>query len=98
MASDRDLVRRYTVTRGNKFRLSKHDPADRPPDGLKDDADFAAKMRGYFERELKDSQQITPALHRQRANLLRRIKWTLSYWLVTSMDYTVTRRLNFVER
>jgi cardiolipin synthase len=63
-----------------------------------DDADFAAKMRGYFERELKDSQQITPALHRQRANLLRRIKWTLSYWLVTSMDYTVTRRLNFVER
>ena len=63
-----------------------------------DDADFAEKMRGYFERELKDSEHITPAVHRQRAHLLRRIKWTLSYWLVTSMDYTVTRRLNFVER
>ena len=25
-------------------------------------------------------------------------KWTISYWLVTSMDYTVTRRLNFNER
>ncbi len=63
-----------------------------------DDADFAAKMRGYFERELKDCEHITPQVHRQRAHLLRRIKWTLSYWLVTSMDYTVTRRLNFVER
>ena len=63
-----------------------------------DDAAFAKKMRGYFERELKNSEHITPTLHRQRANLLRRIKWTLSYWLVTSMDYTVTRRLNFAER
>ena len=25
-------------------------------------------------------------------------KWTISYWLVTSLDYTVTRRLNFIER
>jgi cardiolipin synthase len=63
-----------------------------------DDAGFAKKMRGYFDRELKDSEHITPAVHRQRANLLRRLKWTLSYWLVTSMDYTVTRRLNFAER
>jgi len=63
-----------------------------------DDAGFAKKMRGYFDRELKDSEHITPTVHRQRANLLRRLKWTLSYWLVTSMDYTVTRRLNFAER
>jgi cardiolipin synthase A/B len=63
-----------------------------------DDAGFAKKMRGYFDRELKDSEHITPAVHRQRANLLRRLKWTLSYWMVTSMDYTVTRRLNFAER
>ena len=63
-----------------------------------DDAAFAKKMRGYFDRELKDSEHITPTVHRQRAHLLRRIKWTLSYWMVTSMDYTVTRRLNFAER
>jgi cardiolipin synthase len=62
------------------------------------DATFACLMRSYFEREVQESEQITPELHRQRANLWRRIKWTISYWLVTSMDYTVTRRLNFNER
>jgi len=63
-----------------------------------DDAAFASLMRSYFEREIRESEQITPELHRRRANLWRRIKWTISYWLVTSMDYTVTRRLNFNER
>lgn len=59
------------------------------------DAAFAEAMRGYFERELKDSKWISPALHRRRANLWRRIKWAISHFLVTTMDYTVTRRLNF---
>jgi cardiolipin synthase len=63
-----------------------------------DDAAFAAVMRGYFEREIKDSERITLSLHRRRANLWRRLKWTISYWLVTSFDYTVSRRLNFNER
>jgi cardiolipin synthase A/B len=63
-----------------------------------EDAGFAAAMRRYFDEELKRSERITPELHRQRANLWRRFKWTISYWLVTSMDYTVTRRLNFNER
>lgn len=60
-----------------------------------EDREFAAAMRGYFERELADSERITPELHRQRATVLRRIKWAASYFLVTTMDYTVTRRLNF---
>lgn len=60
-----------------------------------EDAGFAAQMRGYFERELADSERITAELHRKRATLWRRFQWTLSHWLVTSMDYTVTRRLNF---
>jgi cardiolipin synthase len=60
-----------------------------------EDAGFAAAMRGYFERELADSEEITRELHRQRSTLWRRLKWTLSHWLVTTMDYTVTRRLNF---
>jgi cardiolipin synthase len=60
-----------------------------------DDAGFAAQCRDYFERELADSQRITPELHRKRAGWLRRLKWTVSHWLVTSMDYNVTRRLNF---
>ena len=63
-----------------------------------DDAAFAAAMRSYFEREIQDSERITLSLHRRRANLWRRLKWTISYWLVTSFDYTVSRRLNFIER
>lgn len=60
-----------------------------------DDAAFAARMRAYFARELEQCERITPALHRQRASLWRRFRWTVSHFLVTTMDYTVTRRLNF---
>ena len=59
------------------------------------DAGFARLMRDYFERELKDCKRITPALHKQRANPWRRLKWAISHFLVNVMDYTVTRRLNF---
>jgi cardiolipin synthase len=52
-------------------------------------------MRDYFERELEDSLRITPELHKARAGWLRRLKWTVSHWLVTAVDYTVTRKLNF---
>jgi cardiolipin synthase len=60
-----------------------------------EDPAFAGAMRSYFEREMADSEQITLKLHRARANPWRRLRWMLSHWLVTSMDYTVTRRLNF---
>jgi cardiolipin synthase A/B len=59
------------------------------------DAAFADAMRKYVEREIADSRWISPALHKRRANLWRRIKWAVSAFLVTTMDYTVTRRLNF---
>jgi cardiolipin synthase len=62
-----------------------------------EDAGFAADMRRYFEHEMNDSEQITLALHRKRATLWRRFKWTISHWLVTALDYTVTKRLNFKE-
>lgn len=60
-----------------------------------DDADFARQMHRFAEAEMADSMEITPAIHAKRANLWRRFKWAVSHWLVTSMDYTVTRRLNF---
>ena len=60
-----------------------------------EDAGFADQMRGYFERELAQAQEITPALHRKRSTWWRRLKWALSHFLVTAVDYTVTRRLNF---
>ena len=38
---------------------------------------------------------ITPQLQKKRATLLNRIRWAVSFFLVTSFDYGVTRRLNF---
>ena len=60
-----------------------------------EDQGFADQMRGFVDGEIADSIHVTTALHRKRANLWRRFKWAVSHWLVTSMDYTVTRRLNF---
>ena len=59
------------------------------------DPDFAGMMRIYFEGEKQDSLRITPELQKKRGTLPNRIKWALSFFMVTTGDYTVTRRLNF---
>jgi len=59
------------------------------------DAGFAEAMRSYFQRELEHCQWISPALHAERANSWRRVKWAIAHFLVNVLDYTVTRRLNF---
>lgn len=60
-----------------------------------EDAAFADKMRAFVERELKDCERITPALHKKRATLWARIRWAVSRFVVGVVDYNVTRRLNF---
>jgi len=60
-----------------------------------DDAPFAQMMRIYFEGEIAHCLAITPELQKKRATLLNRLRWALSFFLVTSFDYGVTRRLNF---
>lgn len=60
-----------------------------------EDAEFASLMRLYFEGELEACVEITPALHAERSSLLNRIKWALSFFIVSLADYSVTRRLNF---
>jgi cardiolipin synthase len=60
-----------------------------------DDGEFAQMMRTYFEGELEQCVRITPELQKRRATLLNRIRWAVSFFLVTSLDYGVTRRLNF---
>jgi cardiolipin synthase len=60
-----------------------------------DNARFAKRMRNYFEGELRRCVVITPQLQKKRSKLLNRIRWALSFFLVTSFDYGVTRRLNF---
>ena len=59
-----------------------------------DDPAFAGMMRAYFEQELAQSLPITAELHRKRSGWLTRIVQAISFFLVTTADYTITRRLN----
>ena len=63
-----------------------------------DDPDFAMMMRNYFEQELGASERITPELNRKRSGILTRLIQAISFFLVTTADYTLTRRLNFSPR
>ena len=60
-----------------------------------DDSEFTSLMRLYFEGELDDSSRITPEAWARQRTLANRIKWALSFFMVTVVDYSVTRRLNF---
>ena len=59
-----------------------------------EDSAFATAMRDYVDCEIAESMEITPAVHKAKATLWRKTKWALSNFLVTTMDYTVTRRIN----
>ena len=56
------------------------------------DPDFAIMMRSYFEHEIGHCTQITQEAH-DNAGWLQRLRWRIGWFLVTSFDYTVTRRL-----
>jgi cardiolipin synthase len=59
-----------------------------------DDPAFAKLMRTYFENELALCKPITAELHKARSSWWVRIVQAISFFLVTSADYTITRRLN----
>ncbi|MEO5494020.1 MAG: phosphatidylserine/phosphatidylglycerophosphate/cardiolipin synthase family protein [Sphingomonas sp.] len=60
-----------------------------------EDKDFAGHVRGYFEGEIADSERITPALYKARTSPWMRVKQAAAYFVMTVLDYNVTRRLNF---
>ena len=59
-----------------------------------EDRALADRMREFVDQHLPASLEITPELHRKRRTPLNRLRWTLSWFLVTVVDYTVSRRLN----
>ena len=59
------------------------------------DAGFAAQVRAYVDGEVADSEQITARLYKARATPWRRVKQMVAYFIMTVVDYRVTRRLNF---
>ena len=54
--------------------------------------DFAIMMRSYFEHELDNCEEITPSVLK-KSGWFQRLRWKIGWFLVTSLDYTVTRRL-----
>lgn len=59
-----------------------------------EDAEMAETMRDFITRHIDASLAITPQLHRQRSTLFNRLRWLVSWFLVSVVDYTISRRLN----
>jgi len=59
-----------------------------------DDPKFAMLLRSYFEQELTQCEPITAEVHRKRSSWWTRLIQAISFFLVTSADYSITRRLN----
>jgi len=59
-----------------------------------EDKALADKMREFVTQHLAASVPITPELHRRRASVWNRVRWGASWFLVSVLDYTVSRKLN----
>ncbi len=59
------------------------------------DAGFAACIRAYIDHEIADSERITPEAYAESCTIWTRVKRRLSYFLISVLDYNVSRRLNF---
>jgi cardiolipin synthase len=59
-----------------------------------EDAALASRMREFIEGHLPYSTEVTRRLHRRRSTWWNRVRWTIGWYLVTVVDYSVTRRLN----
>lgn len=57
--------------------------------------EFADAMRHFVDGEIADCVRITPEDYTRSQNWWNRIKGRLSYFLMSVLDYNVTRRLNF---
>lgn len=60
-----------------------------------DDVKLARAMRRLVDHEVADSLRITREMHDQQRSWFNRVKWGLCYFFVATMDYSVSRRLNF---
>ncbi|THD38232.1 MAG: phosphatidylserine/phosphatidylglycerophosphate/cardiolipin synthase family protein [Sphingomonas sp.] len=60
-----------------------------------EDTAFAAHCRAYVQGEIDASERITPALYKARTSLWMRVKQAGAFFVMTVLDYNVTRSLNF---
>jgi cardiolipin synthase len=60
-----------------------------------EDEAFARHVLGYIEGEIANSEPITPEIYRARTSPWMRVKQAAAFFVMTVLDYNVTRRLNF---
>jgi cardiolipin synthase len=59
------------------------------------DAGFAERMRHFLGALRPECEVITAESHKARGTWLTRLRWTLAWFVVGVVDYTVSRKLNF---
>ncbi|MFZ9394505.1 MAG: phospholipase D-like domain-containing protein [Erythrobacter sp.] len=59
-----------------------------------EDAALAERMRELIGQLERSSMPVTREWYRAKATMISRIRWRLSWFLVSVLDYTVARRLN----
>ncbi|HEY0625280.1 MAG TPA: phosphatidylserine/phosphatidylglycerophosphate/cardiolipin synthase family protein [Allosphingosinicella sp.] len=60
-----------------------------------EDAAFADEMRRFIDGEIAESRRISREEHARHRSWFNRLKWSVAHFLVTTLDYNVSRRLNF---
>jgi cardiolipin synthase len=59
-----------------------------------DDAELADYLRGLADELAQLSDEQTAELHRGRLSWFNRLRWSLAYLLVNSVDYNIGRRIS----
>jgi cardiolipin synthase A/B len=59
-----------------------------------ENADFAERVRGLVAAHMPWCDPITGQEHRAHSTPFARLRWLVAYFLVSSVDFTITRRLN----
>ncbi len=62
-----------------------------------DDPNFASVMRGWLTSQRSNTEEITLQKHAARATIANRIRWLIAYFVVSTLDYRVSRRLNIAD-
>lgn len=63
-----------------------------------EDSGFAEKMRGLVSAHIPYCDEITSAEHKARSTWFARLRWLLAYFIVSTVDFTVTRSISLKRR
>jgi cardiolipin synthase len=59
-----------------------------------EDQALADRMRQFVTEHIPASEEVTMELFRERATFWNRLRWNLSWFVTSVLDYTVSRNIN----